>query len=905
MKGILLKLSCIFGMVFLVFSSNLIINKNIPIEENENVINSRKCYKQDESNDETKRNNLSFDFGVEDIRSGDSANFQIYSDSNDMIETLTLDYFGSYKITNLSKNIFNINLIFDDKQGQVNFSAKFTNGASSSNTLFYSKNDLNQIGLSTLSLDSAKYLVGNLEGQAYMDNDLTEAEDRGITPDFDENKNGPNRVIANGRVYGYLKWTDDNGIIHPLVGAKVKLTFTGSWGNASTYTNSSGFYSISFNGIWTAWAYECDIHVYAENEMIKVTNESGTVYEHATRLNGMNNDDNYNYSYTFLKGTDLCNSMDIFTAAKNFADHASMLNGGSNIEICNIKYPCNSSGAYYEPSKSTITLPNENKRVSDTYPSVHESWDVIGHEYGHHLQKLYFHHDYYGSHSSSTSDITGYFNDQINKGNANYDSDLYAAKKQGMGLAWSESWPTFYSIVSQFAFPDDLKTIKYVANERYESYNGLNYTLNAFSSHGETTERTIMHFLYQLWDDSNSITDKMTIPESQLWTIMVAYNPEFFYEFIGALYDCDFTFSRNDLGLLLETFNFSSKDVYLNVEEDDNYAYRPTFSWSTSGSDLYFNSKTYNFSNDTFILEFYDSNKNLILTTAMVSSLSYTPNQNEWNSIIKAQGKKYYVLVKSYDTLGTTSGPYLSQYYEFDKPSKAISSISFGNLRYLEKKIAISEGTCWTFNISFSTDGTKLIQTFGSSDVKVYLYEPDGTTIIESDDDDGYRLNSLIYRYLLKDRNYVLKVSMYSSSRSGETRLAIAPVYGVQANDANNMNQFENFYNLNTYPNYTFNSYLATNYSKMVTWTVPEDGNYKISLTSDYDNYLYVIDPDSSELNIYNVNYNDDCDGRNAGITGTFKKDKKYVIVYGQYNPSNQIGTDSVSADIVLKITKL
>lgn len=569
MKAILLKLRCVFGMFFLVFSSSLGIYENISIEEDKDVINARNCYKQDESNGEAKRNDITFDFGVEDIRSGDSANFQIYSDSNDMIETLTLDYFGSYKITNLSKNRFNINLIFDDEEGQVNFSAKFTNGASSSNTLFYSKNDLNQIGLSTLSLDSAKYLVGNLEGQAYMDNDLTEAEDRGITPDFDENKNGPNRVIANGRVYGYLKWTDDNGIIHPLVGAKVKLTFTGSWGNALTYTNSSGFYSISFDGIWTAWAYECDIHVYAENEMIKVTNESGTVYEHATRLSGMSNNDNYNYSYTFLKETDLCNSMDIFTAAKNFADHASMLNGGSNIEICNIKYPCNSSGAYYEPSKSTITLPNENKRVSDTYHSVHESWDVIGHEYGHHLQKLYFHHDYYGSHSSSTSD-------------------------------------------------------------------------------------------------------------------------------------------------------------------------------------------------------------------------------------------------------------------------------KFTNLSLFAKR-----------------------------------------------------------------QNYVLKVSMYSSSRSGETRLAIAPVYGVQANDANNMNQFENFYNLNTYPNYTFNSYLATHYSKMVTWTVPEDGNYKISLTSDYDNYLYVIDPESSELNVYNVNYNDDCDGRNAGITGTFKKDKKYVIVYGQYNPSNQIGTDSVSADIVLKITKL
>lgn len=64
----------------------------------------------------------------------------------------------------------------------------------------------------------------------------------------------------------------------------MKLTFTGSWGDASTYTNSSGYFGINFSGIWTAWAYECDIHVYAENNMGKVINNSGTVYEYAQRL---------------------------------------------------------------------------------------------------------------------------------------------------------------------------------------------------------------------------------------------------------------------------------------------------------------------------------------------------------------------------------------------------------------------------------------------------------------------------------------------------------------------------------------------------------------------------------------------------------------------------------------------
>ena len=187
------------------------------------------------------------------------------------------------------------------------------------------------------------------------------------------------------------------------------------------------------------------------------------------------------------------------------------------------------------------------------------------------------------------------------------------------------------------------------------------------------------------------------------------------------------------------------------------------------------------------------------------------------------------------------------------------------------------------------------------------LYDSDGTTLIENDDDDGYGLNALIYRYFEKNKRYVLKISMFSSSGGGQTRLSISPIYGAQADGKTDMKCFENFVNINTYPTFTWGSYLATHYSKMVTWTVPEDGKYKISLSSAYDNYLYVVDPTSSDFNTYNVNCNDDTNGsndRNASIQGTYSKGKTYAIYYCQYNPSNEIGASSVEDDITLKIEK-
>lgn len=883
---------------------------------NETVVENSHCA-------QTIKEKIDFSFG-DGMIVDDSFEFTVTTNIVD-IKDISTDGDIDFEIVSIAGSCCTINAYLPEDDGQATIT--FYDGKSSyTRTLFSSMNDEGEYAISSLSLYSAWKLLNKLPLQEHMDGDLIESSDQGQTPEEENNSNAAaHRVIASGKVFGTLLWTDDADNVHPLAGVKVKLTFSGSWGDASTYTNSSGYFSISFSNMWTVSSYQCFIHVYAESEMIKVVDNDGTLYEMVESLSGMENGQNYNYStYTFSvsQNDDLGRAMSIFSAGNEFAKYAKSLNGGSSIQQCTIIYPAsNEDETYYSNGGNTIHLGKSSKTNTNggSYPNPHASWDSIGHEYGHHLQYYNFRQEYYGKHYYDCNDIYGYFHTKeenaTDKGTSYTidDTEITNAKTQALGLAWKEAWPTFFSISAQSAFPNNLKTIPTVGDYLYTSSNGVQQNLKSTintaaieegSANGETDETILMSFLYRLWDSENSLSfDNISISDQDLWNIMVSKNPERFYDFIDDLANSGLSFDVNDLGALLEGFKISASE--LTIENySDNYADRPKFIWNKNGFDVIFKSKTYAYSNDKFILEFYDEHKYLIASSSEIRASSYIPTQAIWNSILAAQGTNYYVVIKSYSTLGVTSGPYFSQYYEFSKPSKAEQTLNINNVRYYEKTVAIAEGTNWTFDISFDTSGTKLIQTFGTSDTKMWIYASDGTTLLEVDDDDGCSTNSLIYRYFEKGVKYILKLAMYSSSVSGETKLSIAPIYGVKSDDATEINSFENFMNINTYTTYTWTSYLATNYSKMVTWTVPETGTYKISLTSDYDNYLYVINPLSSTENVWNVDYNDDSDGINASLTRAYEKNKKYAIFYCQYSPKNEIGTNSVDSKIVLKIEK-
>lgn len=382
-------------------------------------------------------NVISFDFGTE--TNSESNNFKCVL--KDDIGKNNYTFQGNIEANVIEVNgLFELHVILPESDGYL----KITNsngGIMAKGSIYSSKDNLGKYWLSTLSDSSAQKLAGTLPDFSLMDNDEIEAEFQ-ETPETTQDLGGPSKVIAGGTISGTLRWRDAQNKIHPLVGAKVKITLPGSWWAGETLTNSSGYYKISFSGIWTLWAFTPDIHIYAENNMAKIVDKDGRVYEKAKTITDMENNGNYTYSYTFspTSNGDLGKSMMIFAGLQAYSTYVKDLNGGIDVPQCNVIYPTKDEpkeqkdeGAYYVPNN--IHLGFEDQSESG-FPAVYASWDTLGHEYGHHLQYHYFHHGYYGSHSSGQSDIIPYFG-------SNGTNDLGAAKKQGMGLAWSESWPTF------------------------------------------------------------------------------------------------------------------------------------------------------------------------------------------------------------------------------------------------------------------------------------------------------------------------------------------------------------------------------------------------------------------------------------------------------------------------------
>lgn len=870
----------------------------------------------------TSIHNISFSFGDETI-----INHNVYYCTiiDDFTEIPSITYTGNIGLEIISSELNNhyVRLTLPEEDGQIDI--RFTLGEACTKGLIYSsKGENNQYAISSTSLYCAWRLVGNIPGQEYMDNDEINAEDKGPTPDNIDSSKVQQRATSGIRVYGYLKWTDDAGNIHPLVGVKVKITFIGNLKNTITYTNSSGYFDINYTTIMTTEAFGCDIHIYSENDMVKVISKDDNVYEKAQRLFDLpinNVHDFGTYTFSENQDSDLGNAMQIFTAVKNYSDYARTLNGGVNIEKCIVSYPSVATNAQYLNGANKIELPMENEAFLGDI-SVHGAWDVIGHEYGHHLQKHFFMREYYGNHYVNSNDIYGYFKNkekEVTNNNMVYtidNNEITNAKIHGLGLSWKEAWPTFFAISAQDLFNSDLKKIPTVGDKVYNSYNGINQSLLVLSNpnnlysgkvDGETDETIIMSFLYRLWDSENNVScDNISISDADLWTIMIANNPEHFYGFIDALYNSGLDFSRSDLGMLLEGFKISASNLSISVS--NNYAERPTFYWTNNGTDIIYNDTTYNYSNNKFSLCFYDISQKLILKRDNIYSNYYTLNQKEWDSILLASGSKYYVVIQSYATLGIESGPYYSQYYEFNKPDSGNITIELNNDRYYERTLVIPQGAYWTIDLSFDHSGDKMIQTFGIADTRIWLYEADGTTLIEEDDDDGYGNNAFINKYLESGKKYILKVRLYSSNVSAKTRLSIISNSGLKNNEDSSLTTYENIYNIHSWQNFSFGSYLIKYNSKVITWTPSESGNYKIALTSEFDNYLYVVDPRSAELNVYNVHENDDYDDEvdlNAGLIGYYEKDITYFVVYSQYDPSSDFVNFDSGDDITIKFNKL
>ena len=225
------------------------------------------------------------------------------------------------------------------------------------------------------------------------------------------------------------------------------------------------------------------------------------------------------------------------------------------------------------------------------------------------------------------------------------------------------------------------------------------------------------------------------------------------------------------------------------------------------------------------------------------------------------------------------------------------------NSKYAERRTYLIEGEYADYTITFATAGTKLIQTFGTLDTELKLYNSSGT-LIDSSDDEGYDTNALLSFYVSANSTYRVRVKFHKSTTVGWVRLAITPAFAVREADVDSMSKYEDIKNF-TGTSLSWYSYAQNNYTRVITFTPTTTGTYTIELESVFDNYLYVIDPRSSEKIVSNVDYNDDGGGNGqAKITRTLEKNVPYLIIYSQWNLSAPFTNLDEGDDLRVKISK-
>lgn len=151
---------------------------------------------------------------------------------------------------------------------------------------------------------------------------------------------------------------------------------------------------------------------------------------------------------------------------------------------------------------------------------------------------------------------------------------------------------------------------------------------------------------------------------------------------------------------------------------------------------------------------------------------------------------------------------------------------------------------------------------------------------------------------------YRIRVKFYNAKVYGTTKLSIVSTNGLLNSGASSLTTYENIYSING-DSYTLSTDATINYNKVVAFTPTEEGTYTFELNSTFDNYIYVVDPGSSDLLINNIDYNDDGGtGYNAKLSRYLNAGTPYLIICCKFNPGSAF-SDADSTTLRLTIEKI
>lgn len=550
-------------------------------------------------------------------------------------------------------------------------------------TLYFAKDSSGIVHSSSLSLDAAKRYAGQ-----ELDYELVQEEKTETLLNSGATK--ISILKPSGNVSGTLKWTDEDAGVHPLIGAIVEASAGGL--SIQTITDEKGYYEIGYNNIWQTSSGNISIYVYAKGENVSVMGTDGGIYCYTYETNAKRTSLSFSKTFSPTEG-DLGKAMMVFQGAYNFSEQAKILNDGSAISFCSFRYPgIAGESSYY--SNGVVNV-SSNERFNDGYPSYFAAWDVLGHEYGHHIQQYFdLNSSPGGGHGSPENTIDYKILEEDDSGKLKY--SIEQAKEYGLRLAWGEAWPTYWSTVAQSHFSDDLKTIYTVGDTVYTSPHGL-YVVDAYEKcYGDADEIAIQRVLYKLYSSETDDFDKFSLGEEKMWEIIKSSKKNSFSDFMTELYSLGY--NKNDLGLLLGKFNIICSSLIIS----DNFLdTRPTFSWSAYMGSNYF---YYN----SFDLYFLDQNGNELTKRTNIPNLGdsshFTIAYSRWAIINSADGDTFNVYIVARNDQYYKNGDYYSKLFSFEKPTTFSASKlqvkpsewEFDNEYYSQNKTTIFENGALT-----------------------------------------------------------------------------------------------------------------------------------------------------------------------------------------------------------------
>lgn len=576
---------------------------------------------------------------------------------------------------------------------------------------------------------------------------------------------------TNVNISGVVTWVDKDGRTHNASDVTVEILvdlqdYYMTLPAATVVTNTEGRYNVSISNEilpGDATVVNVRMRVSSVGGNINVVDSSLNTYS-ITKTMVTNYVPQTALTLNFcIDAREYTDSADVLKA-KAFRVHQALDLGaryvetkkGSKLDSIDAVFPtAKDTTCFIAYSESGVITRSEINILTDDV----DEWDVILHEYGHYVGQYY---------NIKTPDIGG-------KHYVGECNNLERGKEEGMPLTWNEGWATYFSISAQLEMNAASLNIDHVGDLYYTDidYKDSTKTINVSLEspklseyrYGESNEIALAAVLFDLADSGNANDENIELGFGFLWNFINDTQCKTLPDFLNALF-LQGNLSgaqKREVNRILTMYDVAPEPL----SPDDNKSYlmysaTPVFEWNKNGGECGHQEEgqpSCDYSNNLFVLEFYNADYELIYTTPQVQGVlykftcSYAFSNAEWATLLNLADGVVHWTVKAWQTTEFPTGPYSSEYRTLNVPK--IHTLS-------EQAPVQSEGFAFLgsdwYKFVAPADGKYAFLTTGTSDTYGELFGvmPFGDSSITylengSDDNSGDGNNFRIEYTLQKD----------------------------------------------------------------------------------------------------------------------------------------------------------